>query len=172
MLRFHLDHNLFYKELAKVNSLKMEDVPVLTKQNLQIPLKSRLSKGFQQTTVLLIKPLVRGTPFSFTKDKYTHALTWASNMYRFGWFGIDFNSSYQARFYGIPLDFIGYKKRTIQRFLGQTVSVSNFNLSDSVLENLKKSTEKFDYINGYTSSIVLLLSIYASNLILKLFVLP
>jgi hypothetical protein len=38
-MRFHLDHNLFYKELAKVNSLKMEDVPVLTKQNLQIPLK-------------------------------------------------------------------------------------------------------------------------------------
>jgi phenylacetate-CoA ligase len=67
----------------------------------------------------------------------------------------------QARFYGIPLDFI--KKRTIQRFLGQTVSVSNFNLSDSVLENMRKfRTEKFDYINGYTSSIVLFVSIYAS----------
>jgi phenylacetate-CoA ligase len=93
-------------------------------------------------------------------------------MYRFGWFGIDFNSSYQARFYGIPLDFIGYK-RTIQRFLGQTVSVSNFNLSDSVLENMLENfvTEKFDYINGYTSSIVLFVK-YLHNLILKLFVLP
>jgi phenylacetate-CoA ligase len=74
-------------------------------------------------------------------------------MYRFGWFGIDFNSSYQARFYGIPL---GIKKRTIQRFLGQTVSVSNFNLSDSVLENmLENFVLKNSYINGYTSSIVL-----------------
>jgi phenylacetate-CoA ligase len=63
-------------------------------------------------------------------------------MYRFGWFGIDFNSSYQARFYGIPLDFIGYKKERFKDF-GQTVSVSNFNLSDSVLENmLEKFREK------------------------------
>jgi phenylacetate-CoA ligase len=33
------------------------------------------------------------------------------NKYRFGWYGIDFNSSYQARFYGIPMDFIETKER-------------------------------------------------------------
>jgi hypothetical protein len=31
-------------------------------------------------------------------DKYTHALFWASTAYRYGWYGIDLNKSYQARF--------------------------------------------------------------------------
>jgi phenylacetate-CoA ligase len=47
---------------------------------------------------------------SSSRDKYTHALFWAS-AYRYGWYGIDLNKSYQARFYGIPMDFIGYQKR-------------------------------------------------------------
>jgi phenylacetate-CoA ligase len=33
-----------------------------------------------------------------------------STAYRYGWYGIDLNKSYQARFYGIPMDFIGYQK--------------------------------------------------------------
>jgi phenylacetate-CoA ligase len=48
---------------------------------------------------------------SSCRDKYTHALFWASTAYRYGWYGIDLNKSYQARFYGIPMDFIGYQKR-------------------------------------------------------------
>lgn len=172
ILRFHLDHNLFYKELAKVDSFeKWEDLPVLTKQNLQIPLKSRLSTGFSTNNSFTNKTSgSSGTPFSFAKDKYTHALTWASNMYRFGWFGIDFNSSYQARFYGIPLDFIGYKKERFKDFLGKRYRFPIFDLSDSVLENMlnKFRTEKFDYINGYTSSIVLFAKyLRKRNLILK-----
>jgi phenylacetate-CoA ligase len=159
MLRFHLDHNLFYKELAKVNSFEIwENVPVLTKQNLQIPLKSRLSKGFSTNNSFTNQTSgSSGTPFSFAKDKYTHALTWASNMYRFGWFGIDFNSSYQARFYGIPLDFIGYQKERFKDFLGKRYRFPVFDLSDVALDTIiaKFRTEKFDYINGYTSSIVL-----------------
>jgi phenylacetate-CoA ligase len=159
MLRFHLDHNLFYKELAKVNSFEIwENVPVLTKQNLQIPLKSRLSKGFSTNNSFTNQTSgSSGTPFSFAKDKYTHALTWASNMYRFGWFGIDFNSSYQARFYGIPLDFIGYQKERFKDFLGKRYRFPVFDLSDVPLDTIiaKFRTEKFDYINGYTSSIVL-----------------
>jgi phenylacetate-CoA ligase len=133
-------------------------VPVLTKQNLQIPLKSRLSKGFSTNNSFTNQTSgSSGTPFSFAKDKYTHALTWASNMYRFGWFGIDFNSSYQARFYGIPLDFIGYQKERFKDFLGKRYRFPVFDLSDVALDTIiaKFRTEKFDYINGYTSSIVL-----------------
>jgi hypothetical protein len=50
----------------------MEDVPVLTKQTFKFP-KSRLSKGFQQTTVLLIKPLVR-VELLLVLPKITHTL--------------------------------------------------------------------------------------------------
>lgn len=159
ILRFHLDHNLFYKKLAEVSSFnKWEDVPVLTKKRLQSPLKTRLSKSFTTNNSYTNKTSgSSGTPISFAKDKYTHALTWASNMYRFGWFGIDLNSSYQARFYGIPLDFVGYQKERFKDFLGKRYRFPVFDLSDVVLDTIvaKFRIEKFDYINGYTSSIVL-----------------
>ena len=76
---------------------------------------------------------------------------------RFGWYGIDFNHSYQARFYGIPLDFFGYQKERFKDFLSRRFRFPVFDLSDKVLEKFlqKFKTKKFDYLNGYTSSIVL-----------------
>jgi phenylacetate-CoA ligase len=55
------------------------------------------------------------------------------------------------------LDFIGNQKERFKDFLGNRFRFSIFDLSDVVLERFLKKfeTEKFDYINGYTSSIVL-----------------
>ena len=156
---FHLQNNPFYKELVGTTvNLNWEDLPVLTKSNLQKPLLERLSKGYRASNSYINKTSgSSGTPFIFAKDKYCHALTWASNRYRFGWYGIDFNSSYQARFYGIPMDFIGNKKERFKDFLSHRYRFSIFDLSDAILEKMLKKFQckKFDYINGYTSSIVL-----------------
>ena len=130
----------------------------MTKRDFQKPLSERLSEGFTAKNIYVNKTSgSSGDPFIFAKDKYCHALTWASNIYRFGWYGIDFNRSLQARFYGIPLDFIGNKKERIKDFLSHRYRFTIFNLSDVVLEKilLKFHNKKFDYINGYTSSIVL-----------------
>jgi phenylacetate-CoA ligase len=172
ILDFHLNHNPFYQDFAKQAPFdNWQDVPVLTKKDLQIPLTDRFSQGFTKANSYTNKTSgSSGTPFSFAKDKYTHALTWASNMYRFGWFGIDFNTSYQARFYGIPLDFIGYKKERFKDFLGKRYRFPVFDLSDTELAIVveKFRTEKFDYINGYTSSIVLFAKyLKKRNLLLK-----
>lgn len=156
---FHLKNNTFYKNLVGNKTVeKWEDLPILNKQNLQKPLEERLSKGYSRKDVYINKTSgSSGTPFVFAKDKYSHALTWASNIMRFGWFGIDFNHSLQARFYGIPMDFIGYQKERIKDFLTHRFRFPVFDLSDEVLEKFPKKfkTKKFDYINGYTSSIVL-----------------
>jgi phenylacetate-CoA ligase len=156
---FHLKNNSFYQELVgNKTDLKWENLPILNKQNLQKPLEERLSKGFSKKNVYLNKTSgSSGTPFVFAKDKYCHALTWTSIFMRFGWYKIDFNHSYQARFYGIPMDFIGYQKERLKDFLTHRFRFLVFDLSDAVLENFlqKFSTKKFDYINGYTSSIVL-----------------
>jgi phenylacetate-CoA ligase len=159
IVNFHLQNNFFYNELIgdKI-APKWEDLPVLNKQNLQKPLKERLSKGYTLKNVYLNKTSgSSGTPFIFAKDKYSHALTWASNIMRFGWFGINFNHSYQARFYGIPMDFIGYRKERFKDLLSRRFRFPVFDLSDTVLEKFlqKFKTKKIDYINGYTSSIVL-----------------
>ena len=159
IVHFHLQNNPFYKNLVGTTTFtNWEELPVLNKKNLQKPLLERLSEGYSAKNSYVNKTSgSSGTPFVFAKDKYCHALTWASNIFRFDWYGIDFNTSYQARFYGIPMDFIGNKKERLKDFLSHRFRFSIFDLSDEVLEEFLNHfrTKKFDYINGYTSSIVL-----------------
>jgi phenylacetate-CoA ligase len=172
IVAYHLQNNPFYKSLAGcINTKNWNDLPVLNKQNLQKPLSERLSKGYSIKNVYLNKTSgSSGTPFVFAKDKYCHALTWASNSMRFGWHGINFNTSYQARFYGIPMDFIGNRKERLKDFFSNRYRFPIFNLSDIVLEQFlqKFQTKKFDYLNGYTSSIVLFAKfLEKKNIVLK-----
>lgn len=156
---FHLKNNTFYLDFTKNNSVEnWNDIPVMTKKDLQKPLSERLSKGYTNKNCYVNKTSgSSGDPFIFAKDNFCHALTWANVKRLFGWYGIDFNHSYQARFYGIPLDFIGNTKERLKDFLSRRYRFSIFDLSDIVLEKVLKKfqVEKFDYINGYTSSIVL-----------------
>ena len=159
IVKFHLENNSFYQQVVGSKTYgEWNDLPILNKTNLQSPLLERLSKGYSQKDIFLNKTSgSSGTPFIFAKDNYCHALTWASIIYRFGWYGIDFNNSYQARFYGIPMDFIGNKKERFKDFLSHRFRFPIFDLSDEVLEGFLNHfrIKKFDYINGYTSSIVL-----------------
>jgi phenylacetate-CoA ligase len=159
IVNFHLQNNFFYKELVGENySGNWKDLPILTKQNLQRPLRERLSNGYSEKSVFVNKTSgSSGDPFIFAKDKFAHAITWASIIYRFSWYGIDFNTSFQARFYGIPLDFIGNTKERLKDFLSNRYRFTIFNLSDEILEKvlIKFRNKEFNYINGYTSSIVL-----------------
>ncbi|MEO8234826.1 MAG: phenylacetate--CoA ligase family protein [Flavobacterium sp.] len=172
IVKYHLENNPFYKELiGSNNNNNWNDLPILTKKNLQKPLAERLSKDCETKSVFVNKTSgSSGDPFIFAKDKYCHAITWASIIYRFSWYKINFNTSFQARFYGIPLDFIGNKKERIKDFLSNRFRFTIFDLSDVVLEKVlvKFKTKKFDYINGYTSSVVLFAKFLQSkNIVLK-----
>ncbi len=159
IVEFHLQNNSFYCTLNKGKSFNSwNELPVLTKKDLQKPLKERLSNGYLEKNVFVNKTSgSSGDPFIFAKDKKAHAITWASILHRFGWYGIDFNSSYQARFYGIPLDFYGYYKERLKDFLSHRYRFPIFDLSEKVLDTIliQFKNKKFNYINGYTSSIVL-----------------
>jgi phenylacetate-CoA ligase len=156
---FHLENNTAYQKFVGVNGFTVwEELPVMTKKEFQKPLAQRLSKGYTLKNVYVNKTSgSSGDPFVFAKDKYCHALTWANIINRFGWFSIDFNASLQARFYGIPLGFMGYYKERMKDVLSHRYRFPIFDLSDTELEKilLKFRHKKFDYINGYTSSIVL-----------------
>lgn len=172
IVAFHRQNNASYQKLSEnFDSENWNQLPVMTKKDFQKPLAERLSKGFTEKSVYVNKTSgSSGDPFVFAKDKFCHAMTWANICNRFGWFGIDFNSSLQARFYGIPLDFIGNKKERIKDLLSQRYRFTIFDLSDPVLENilLTFGKKKFDYINGYTSSIVLFARfLQQKNIVLK-----
>ncbi len=172
IVEFHLKHNSSYQKLVgETHFINWKDLPVMTKKDFQKPLIERLSKGFSLKNVYVNKTSgSSGDPFIFAKDKFSHALTWATNINRFGWHGINFNSSYQARFYGIPLDFIGNTKERLKDFLSHRFRFSIFDLSDEILEGFfnEFKTRKFHYINGYTSSIVLFAKfLKQKNIVLK-----
>jgi len=158
IIDFHLKHNLFYKSFAaEANSSQWNSIPVMTKRDLQQPLSERLSEGFTKKNVYINKTSgSSGKPFVFAKDKHCHAMTWAIIQDRFGWYNLDFNRSKQARFYGIPLDAKGYYKERFKDVLSKRFRFSVFDLSDAAFKKHLKTfqSKKFDYINGYTSSIV------------------
>ncbi len=160
ILEFHLQNNPFYKDFIGNRKIeKWEDLPVMRKIDLQRPLKQRLSNGYPENKVYINKTSgSSGDPFVFAKDKFCHALVWANIIRRFGWYGIDFNHSLQARFYGMPLDFVAHKMLRLKDFLSHRYRFNIFDFSDGAMQQMitKFRSAKFDYINGYTNSIVLL----------------
>ena len=172
IVNYHLEHNDFYKSLTKnIDITNWNTIPVMTKRDLQQPLKERLSDNFTTKSVYVNKTSgSSGDPFVFAKDKFCHALTWAIIKNRFGWFGLDFNTSKQARFYGIPLDKKGYYKERLKDTLSNRFRFSVFDLSDVAFEKCldKFEATSFQYINGYTSSIVQFSKfLYKKNILLK-----
>src|SRR5690554_1833227 len=158
IFQYHLQNNPYYRELVGQQKMAWEKIPVMTKNHLQKPLEERLSQGFTKRNVYINKTSgSSGTPFIFAKDKFCHALTWAEIINRFGSLDISFGTSLQARFYGIPLDTKGYYKERIKDFFSHRYRFPVFDLSDKRLDRILNSfrRRKFEYINGYTSAIVL-----------------
>lgn len=159
IVQYHLQNNPFYKDFFGNSTYHhWEDVPVMSKADLQQPLKKRLSKGFSRKSAYVGKTSgSSGQPFIFAKDRFCHALSWAGFNDRYKWHGIDLNNSLQARFYGIPLDFYGNLQERLKDRISLRRRFSIFDLSDRKLEKFLKrfKKNKFHYINGYTSAILL-----------------
>ena len=172
IVRHHLANNKYYSDFFGNKEFKnWAEVPVMKKADLQRPLKERLSKGYSKRNIYVGKTSgSSGHPFIFAKDRFCHALTWAGFIDRYHWIGINLNKSLQARFYGIPLDLYG---NFMERFKDQVSLRRRFNVFDlseqkmqAFLERFKKSN--FDYLNGYTSAILLFAKyLNKHNLILK-----
>lgn len=159
IIDYHIQHNDFYREFFNWEGFDdWQHVPIMKKSDLQHPLKARLSSTYNTKTAYIGKTSgSSGHPFIFAKNRFAHALSWAGFQDRYHWYHIDLNKSLQARFYGIPLDFYG----NVQERLKDRISLRRrFNIFDLIekkmevfLERFKKSD--FNYLNGYTSAIVL-----------------
>ena len=172
IVNFHLKHNDFYKQFFEKEKFgSWNEIPVMQKQNLQRPLEERLSNGFNRKKIHIGKTSgSAGHPFIFAKDKFCHALSWAIFEDRYKTYGIDLNNSLEARFYGIPLDKKGYLKERLKDKLAKRHRFPIFNLNDEMLQDifLKFQKEGFEYVNGYTSSIVLFATfLKEKNVVLK-----
>lgn len=172
IVEYHLKNNTNYREFLNSTEFSSWDlVPVMQKKDLQKPLNLRLSNAFNKNNSYVGKTSgSSGHPFIFAKDRFCHALTWAEFIDRYHWREIDLNQSLQARFYGIPLDFYG---NLVERFKDRVSLRRRFNVFDLSEKKMTKfldrfKTSRFDYINGYTSAIVLFAKyLQKQNIILK-----
>jgi phenylacetate-CoA ligase len=172
IFNFHKKNNPFYQEFCQSDSIKKWiDIPIIKKKHIQRPVEELLSSGYTKSTVYINNTSgSTGQPFFFAKDKYAHAMTWALIFDRFAQYGIEYGKSKQARFYGLPLSGLGFWKEKLKDTLSNRVRFSVFDLSDEVLERYLKVFQKtkFDYINGYASSLVLFAKyLIKKNLVLK-----
>jgi phenylacetate-CoA ligase len=157
IVNFHLKHNPLYKKLVPAE-WNWEQLPVMKKSHLQQPLAERLSEGYSLKNVFVNKTSgSSGDPFVFAKDKFCHALIWANIQRRWNWYGLDFNHSLQARFYGMPLDYWSNTKLRLKDFLSNRYRFNIFDFSDKAMAEMVHifTRKKFDYINGYANSIIL-----------------
>jgi phenylacetate-CoA ligase len=172
IFNFHRKNNFFYKEFTTEKKIESwEDIPILTKHDLQCPLQKRLTPTFTKSEVFINKTSgSSGHPFVFAKDKFAHALDWANIADLYKQYNISIGKSLEARFYGISKDFKDYHKEKIKDKMAKRYRFDIFNLSNQNLSNFVEIFQKkpFEYINGYTSSIVAFAKYLKSeNIILK-----
>ncbi len=172
IFNYHKDKNSFYKSFLKHKDIRQwDDIPVMSKNDLQIPLEKILSKGFSKTKVFISKTSgSSGHPFVFAKDKFAHALTWAHIMHLYKQHGIKVGQSLEARFYGIPKDFKSHQKERLKDKIARRYRFDIFDLTDRNLSKFIATFREnsFEYINGYTSSIVMFAKFLKDqNLVLK-----
>lgn len=167
-------NNSFYHSFLKskgVNNIQnWDDIPIIQKKDFQLNIEQIIGDGSLNKLHVHSTSGSTGTPFYFAKNKFCHAMTWAHTDAKLLEHGIDIGTSLQARFYGIPLGGFKYYKERVKDFLGARVRYPVFDLSDEnllkVLQDFK--IKKFEYINGYTSSLVVFAKfLIARNIVLK-----
>ena len=172
IVEYHKKNNPFYSSfIGKKNIKNWQDNPIMTKADLQKPLQDRLSDSFSLKNVFVNKTSgSSGHPFSFAKDKYAHALTWANIINLYKQHDIEMGKSLEARFYGIPKSGLPHYKERLKDNFANRYRFDIFDLSDQALAKFLEifQNKPFEYINGYTSSIVRFAKYLKSqNIILK-----
>jgi phenylacetate-CoA ligase len=156
---FHVSCNKYYRNFVNIKGIannQWADIPIIRKKDFLPSFYFEFEKNkryyhFHNTSGS------SGKPFKVVKNKLCHALTWAyiDKLYRAN--NINYGSSKQARFYGMPLDFLSNFKEKIKDFLLNRIRFSVYNLNDESLEFFLRSFKKnkFEYAYGYTTVLVL-----------------
>lgn len=170
IVQFHLENNPFYKAKVSNTIHSWEDLPVLTKADFQLPLHEIISRGMRKSLYKSKTSGSSGNPLFFVKDKYCHALTWANIFDLYSRNGIEYGRSLQARFYALPLEGLHKSIEKVKDFLSSRVRFVIHDMSDKRIEEFLVTFRRtsFDYIYGYTNSLLLLARyLSAKNVVLK-----
>lgn len=158
VVHHHLENTpAFARKVEGRNAANWNELPVLSKHDLQAPLPEILSRSFRPNEVYVSNTSgSSGHPFFFAKDKFCHAMTWAFIQDRYASWGITGRSK-QARFYGIPKEWRGYWSEKLKDAIMGRTRFPVFDMGTRQLELFldRFRHDRFHYVYGYTNSILL-----------------
>jgi phenylacetate-CoA ligase len=156
----HKSQSEFYRNFLIAKDCTSEEtwtsIPVIRKSDFQRPLKEIIGEFVSSDLHVHNTSGSSGTPFYFAKDKFCHAMNWAQINQCLKQHDVTIGKSLQARFYGIPLGGLKYFKERLKDRLANRFRFPVFDLSDENLDKVLNTfrTKRFEYLNGYTSSLV------------------
>jgi len=157
IFRYHYSYTPWFRNYVGKNpDMSWEDVPIITKSNLQ-EYSSQIHSNFSRLNLYYANTSgSSGHPLSFWKDKYCHSMSWASIHNSYLKLGItSFHN--EARFFG---NIKGSLKNKIFEYLKDRLlrryRFNVFNITDDefikYLDIFKHKT--FNYIYGYTNVVL------------------
>ncbi|WP_457602615.1 phenylacetate--CoA ligase family protein [Nitratifractor sp.] len=153
------ENNDFYRRhVGKKFPEHWKELPIVEKHHLQQDLHSLLSRPLRNEKLYINNTSgSSGHPLTFAKDYYTQARVWAAKALFARMHGIDYFNSLEAKFYGMPRAWLPYAIQKVKDRILRRERFVVFDLSDEVMDRWIERFRKkpFDYIYGYTSSIVL-----------------
>jgi phenylacetate-CoA ligase len=161
---YHLRNNDFYKTHLKNWKGAWDDIPIITKNDLQGDHLSKIPNNGIKNPYLLKTSGSSGHPLTIVKDRLCHALAWVNIAENYALAGVNLSDS-QARFYGIPLGGMANFKELLKDWLANRVRFPVFNLDDKTLEkwSMRFKHHSFKYLYGYTNSMVAFATYFHKN---------
>lgn len=157
--RFHYENNAVYrKKIGPKFPKSWYDLPIIKKSDFFIPIEQLLSNSYTVKSVYKSKTSgSSGKPLIYAKDKFCHALTWVNFLDQYKQHDIEYGKSLQARFYAIPLEGLDFYKEQVKDRLSARRRFIIHDMSDEKLAKFVKrfSQTPFDYVYGYTNSLML-----------------
>jgi phenylacetate-CoA ligase len=154
VLNYQIDNNAFYNGLVHNKKTSWENLPIITKHELQGSETKKVGAPHKQLFWARTSGS-SGVPLVIAKNKFTHALIWANIAHQYSKAGIDINDL-QARFYGTPLVGMDKFKEKAKDYVSNRVRFPVFDLSDRVMESWIHSFAQrpYKYLYGYSNAIL------------------
>jgi len=156
LLNYHFNNNSFYRNILKEMPDSWEKIPIMKKEFFQGDYENMIPSVLSKKDRYVSHTSgSSGTPMSFVKDKFSHALTWIYISETYNNVGVNINDL-QARFFAIPLKKRRYLKERFKDYMMNRRRFIVFDLEDKVFEKWVSlfSKKKFKYINGYSNTIL------------------
>ncbi len=133
---------------------EIEALPLISKRQIQANFNNLQSSNYKGKVATESTSGSLGDPFKFKMDRNAAAFNRALICREHKWFGLDIGAK-EARFYGMPMDFIPNMKERIKDFLMNRKRFDVFDLSEDRLAHYYKLINEYqpEYLYGYTSAV-------------------